>query len=33
MQAFLRECKYIEKEVIRHMIGDPEISPNEFDEE
>ena len=22
-QVFLKECKYIEKEVIRHIIGDP----------
>ena len=30
---FLKECKYIEKEVIRHIIGDAEISSDESDEE
>ena len=32
-QLFSKECKYIEKEVIRHIIGDPEISSDESDEE
>ena len=25
LQVFLKECKYIEKEVIGHIIGDPKI--------
>ena len=32
-QVFLKEWKYIEKEVIRHIIEDPEISSDESDEE
>ena len=31
-EVFLKECKYIEKEVIRHIIGGPEISSDEPDE-
>ena len=32
-QVFLKECKYIEKETIRHIIKDLEVSSYEFDEE
>ena len=32
-QLFLKEYKYFEKEVIRHVIEDPEISYDESDEE
>ena len=32
-QVFLKEWKYIEKEVIRHITEDPEISSDESDEE
>ena len=31
VQVFLKEFKYIEKEVIRHIIGDLEISSDESD--
>ena len=33
MQGFLKEFKYIELEVISHIIGDPKITFDEFDEE
>ena len=29
-QAFLKECKYVEKEVIKHIIQDPEISTAKY---
>ena len=32
-QVFLKEYKYIEKEVIRHVIGNPENSSDESEEE
>ena len=32
-QVFLKECKYIRKEVIRYIIGNPEISSDESYEE
>ena len=32
-QVFLKECKYIEKEVMRHIIGNPEIFSDESNEE
>ena len=32
LQVFLKESNYIEKEVIRHIIEDPEISSDESDE-
>ena len=32
-QVFLNKCKYIEKEVIRHIIEDPNISSDKSDEE
>ena len=31
--TFLKQCKYIEKEVVSHVIGYPEISFDESDEE
>ena len=33
LQGFLKECKYIEKEVTRHITGDIEIFSSESDEE
>ena len=33
LQVFLNEFKYIEKEVIRYIIGDPKLSSDESDEE
>ena len=33
LQGFLKECKYIEKEVIKYITGDPEISSDKSDEE
>ena len=30
---FFKKCKYIEKEAIRHIIRDPEISSDESEEE
>ena len=32
-QMFLKECKYIEKKVIRHISDDLQSSPDESDEE
>ena len=32
LQVFLKECKYIKKNVIRHIIDDLEISCNEYDD-
>ena len=32
LQVFLKESNYTEKEVIRHIIEDPEISSDESDE-
>ena len=33
LQAFLKECKYTEKEVIRHITEDIEIFSSDSDEE
>ena len=33
LHTFLKQCKYIEKEVVSHAIGYPEISFDESDEE
>ena len=33
LQVFLKECKYLEKKVIRHIIDDIEISSEASDEE
>ena len=32
LEAFLKECKYIDKEVIRHITEDLEIFSDESDE-
>ena len=32
-QVFLKECKCIEKEAMRHIIGNPEIFSDESNEE
>ena len=32
LQVFLKECKYIEKKVIRHIIDDLESSSDDFDD-
>ena len=31
-QVFLKECKYIEKKVVRHIIHDLESSSDDFDD-
>ena len=33
LQVFSKECKYIEKKVIRHITDDLEDSPDDYDEE
>ena len=33
LQGFLKECKYIEKKVVRHIINDLESSHDDSDEE
>ena len=33
LQGFLKECKYIEKELIKYITGDPEFSSDKSDEE
>ena len=33
LQVFLKECKYMEKKVIRHIIDDLESSTDDSDEE
>ena len=33
LQVFLKECKYMEKKVIRHIIDDLESSSDDSDEE
>ena len=33
LQVFLKECKYIEKEMIRHIIKKLKISSDESDKE
>ena len=32
LQVFLKECEYIHKEEIRHIIRDPDIFPDKSDE-
>ena len=33
LQVFLKECKYIEKKLVRHIIEDSEIFSDESDKE